>query len=74
MHNLERLGWVVATERQALGWSQAELADRAQTAQTVIEGIEQGKVAANISTVERVLDTLDVTALVLPAELVTAQP
>ncbi|MDR0627962.1 MAG: helix-turn-helix domain-containing protein [Bifidobacteriaceae bacterium] len=72
MHTLERLAWVVETERQQLGWSQNELAVRARTSETVVENIERGE-AEDVETVRRVLHALGVEILVLPGELAAAR-
>lgn len=69
MHTLDRLAWVVQTERQHLGWSQDELAARANVPTTAVVGLEQSLPVANLATTKRVLDALGVEILVLPAEL-----
>ncbi len=74
MHTLERLAMVMKTEREALGWSVAELAAAGDTTVEVVEAIEAGHPTVGIPTTGRLLWAMGVKPLALPAALYAIAP
>jgi transcriptional regulator with XRE-family HTH domain len=61
----QRLAQNVQRERHAKGWSQEELADRAQLHRTYISGVERGVRNPTITVVEKIAAALETTAAAL---------
>lgn len=61
MKNLRTIfGMGVHRRRKALGWTQAQLADRADLSEDAISQIERGKMVASFDTIGALADALDV--------------
>jgi ribosome-binding protein aMBF1 (putative translation factor) len=69
MHTPERLAWVVASEREALGLSVGQLAQQAAVAPAAITALEAARPVSGPAEVVKVLTALGVKPLVLPVEL-----
>ncbi len=63
----QRLAQNVQRERKAKGWSQEELADRAQLHRTYISGVERGVRNPTVTVVEKFAVALETTAAKLIA-------
>ncbi len=61
----QRLAQNVQQQRRAKGWSQEELADRAQLHRTYISGVERGVRNPTITVVEKIAAALETTAAAL---------
>ncbi len=61
----------VAQLRLKNGWSQAELARRAETSQSYIARLEQGKIDPQMSTARKIADTLGVSIGIFAQALAT---
>jgi transcriptional regulator with XRE-family HTH domain len=66
----ERFGFAVKTRRETLGWTQEELADRANLHRTYLSDIERGGRNVSIINVERLATALklEISALFLLVE------
>jgi transcriptional regulator with XRE-family HTH domain len=69
MHTAERLGLVIREERAGLGWSVAELADKAGVPTETLAALETGSGRATVGQAWDVLDALGVYPLALPGTL-----
>ncbi len=58
----QRLAQNVRRERHDKGWSQEELADRAQLHRTYISGVERGVRNPTVTVVDKIAAALDTTA------------
>lgn len=61
----------IAQLRLKNGWSQAELARRAETSQSYIARLEQGKIDPQMSTARKIADTLGVSIEIFAQALAT---
>lgn len=62
------LGDLIASRRRAQGLTQTELASRARVSRQWISGVEGGKPRAEIGSLLRTLDELDLRVVIEPAE------
>lgn len=56
-----RVGLAVQRHRKAKGWSQEELADRAELHRTYVSGVERGVRNPTVTVLEKLAQALEVT-------------
>ena len=70
----DRIGLRIATLREAKGWSQEELSERAGLQRTHISRIENGRYAVTLETIQAIAEALSMTVDIIDPQLAELPP
>ena len=70
----DRIGLRIATLREAKGWSQEELSERAGLQRTHISRIENGRYAVTLETIQAIAEALGMTVDIIDPQLAELPP